>query len=212
MARFSIIKQARAAVLLVSFVAGHVFAVKPGLIPERFPDYNPAHTVIKCPYLPPDLRERPLCGGQPATCVGTEGADLILGTEANDVIVAGGGRDVVHGDAGDDILCGGPGTDSLMGARGDDRLFGGPGNDWLFGAREDDELNGGEGDYDVLWGGPGYDDLDGGPGSHDVCLLQREMGDFDARGCNTVYPPPGYVHDDEPDPGILRKREPLRSE
>ena len=114
MAKFSFARQARATALVALFATGHAFAVGPGLIPERFPDYNPAHTVIKCPYLPPDLRERPLCGGQPATCVGTDGADLILGTEANDVIVAGGGRDVVHGDAGDDILCGGPGPDSLM--------------------------------------------------------------------------------------------------
>ena len=191
-------------------VTSAAFGAGPGGSPERFPDYYPAHTVIKCPYLPPDLDSIPLCGGQVATCVGTEGADLILGTDRDDVIVAGGGNDVVHGDAENDIVCGGPGNDSLMGARGIDRLYGGPGNDWLFGAPEGDELYGGEGDYDVLWGGPGYDTLDGGPGNFDVCLLQREMGDYDAVGCNTVYPPPGYVHDEEPDPGVLRRQEPLK--
>jgi hypothetical protein len=185
-------------------------AAGPEVTKEAFPDYTAVHTVIKCPYLPPGLSEVPLCHGEKATCVGTNGHDLILGSDKNDVIVAGPGNDVVHGDAADDILCGGPGNDSLMGARGVDRLFGGPGNDWLFGAPGDDELNGGEGDYDVLWGGPGYDNLDGGPGAYDVCLLQREMGDFDAEGCNTVYPPPGYEHDDEPEPGLLKQLHPLK--
>jgi Ca2+-binding RTX toxin-like protein len=196
--------------LFALFSAGHTFAAGPVVTQDQFPDYKPSHTVIKCPYIPEGLGEIPVCGGQPATCVGTEGRDLILGTEEDDVIVAGGGNDVVHGDAEDDIVCGGPGNDSLMGARGADRLFGGPGNDWLFGAKGNDELNGGEGDNDVLWGGPGVDNLNGGPGAYDVCMLQRDMGAYDADGCNTVYPPPGYVHDEEPDPGILRKTDPLK--
>lgn len=191
-------------------LAGHAFAAGPEVTRERFPDYHPAHTVIKCPYLPAGLTEIPVCGGRPATCVGTDGPDLILGTEDDDVVVAGAGNDVVHGDAEDDVICGGPGNDSLMGARGHDRLFAGPGDDWLFGAPGDDELDGGEGDHDVLWGGPGFDKLNGGPGDFDVCMLQREMGDYDAEGCNTVYPPPGYVHDEEPDPGVLRRSEPLK--
>jgi Ca2+-binding RTX toxin-like protein len=198
------------AVSFTFFFANQAFAIGPEITADRFPDYAPAHTVIKCPYLPPGMKDVPLCGGLPATCVGTAGPDLILGTEEGDVIVAGDGNDVVHGDAEDDVLCGGPGNDSLMGARGVDRLFGGPGDDWLFGAPGGDELDGGEGDHDVLWGGPGFDKLNGGPGAYDVCMLQREMGDYDAQGCNTVYPPPGYVHDEEPDPGVLRKRDPLK--
>ena len=55
----------------------------------------------------------------------------------------------------------------------------------------------------MLWGGPGFDDLDGGPGENDVCLLQREMGAY-SDDCDTVYPPPGSVHDQEPEPGILK--------
>jgi hypothetical protein len=185
-------------------------AAGPAITEEQFPGYHPVHTVIKCPYLPEGLKEKPLCGGKPATCVGTDGHDLVLGSEEADVIVAGAGNDVVHADAGDDIVCGGPGNDSLMGARGADTLFGEAGNDWLFGAPESDVLDGGEGDFDVLWGGPGMDKLDGGPGDYDLCLLQREMGDFDAKGCNTVYPPPGYVHEDDPDPGLLKEAEPLK--
>ena len=86
------------------------FATGPEITAERFPDYDPAHTVIKCPYLPEGMKDIPLCGGQRATCVGTAGSDLILGTDENDVIVAGRGNDVVHGDAEDDTVCGGPGN------------------------------------------------------------------------------------------------------
>ena len=194
-------------IFLLSHSAG---AAGPGAPQDKFPDYDPAHTVIKCPYIPDGMKNIPACGGKKATCVGTDKSDLILGTAFNDVIVAGAGNDVVHGDAGDDTICGGEGTDSLMGARGADTLFGGPGDDWLFGARANDTLDGGPGDYDVLWGGPGFDNLDGGPGDYDVCLLQREMGEYDAEGCDTVYPPPGYIHDQDPEPGVLRKADPLR--
>ena len=197
-------------VLIAVGVSTQALAAGPAITEEQFPGYHPAHTVIKCPYLPPGLTDIPRCGDKPATCMGTEGHDLVLGSDKEDVIVAGAGNDVVHADAGDDIACGGPGDDSLMGARGSDTLFGGPGDDWLFGAPEADKLYGGAGDFDVLWGGPGVDVLDGGPGAHDVCLLQREMGDYDVEGCNTVYPPPGYVHDEEPDPGLLKEAEPLK--
>ena len=212
----NLISQNIKSVLVVSGVLGAFFitglaqAAGPEVDKDQFPDYVPAHTVIKCPYIPENLKSIPECGGKVATCVGTSGNDLILGSEEKDVIASLAGNDVVHGDAEDDIICGGPGTDSLFGARGHDVIYGGPGDDWLFGAKEDDKLYGGPGDYDVLWGGPGVDMLDGGPGNFDVCMLQRDMGEFNEKGCNTVYPPPGYVHDEEPSPGVLKKAEPLK--
>jgi len=190
--------------------AFYAIAAGPGIDNEKFPDYEPAHTVIKCPYLPPDLGEVPTCNGEKATCVGTAGYDLILGSDKADVIVAGEGHDAVHGDAGNDILCGGPGNDSLFGARGADIIYGGPGDDWLFGAPEPDELYGGPGDFDILWEGPGFGKVDGGPGDYDVCMLQREMAEVNEETCETIYPPPGYTHDDEPDPGMLRQSYPLK--
>ena len=193
-------------------VANAALGAGPEVTPDRFPGYHPARTVIKCPYLPPGLEGAsvPTCAGKPATCVGTDDHDLIIGTEGDDVIVGGAGNDVIHADAGNDIVCGGPGNDSLMGARGSDALYGEEGDDWLFGAPEADTLDGGPGDFDVLWGGPGFDHLDGGPGSNDVCLLQKELGEYDAEDCDTIYPPPGYLHEDDPDPGVLREAEPLK--
>lgn len=107
--------------------------------------------IIVCPYIPDHLSEVPLCDGKLATCVGTDGHDLIWGTDSADVIVAGPGNDVVQGDAGDDTICGGVGNDALHGARGRDSLFGEEGSDWVFGAVGDDNLTGGTGGFDVLW-------------------------------------------------------------
>jgi len=162
--------------------------------------------IILCPYLP-DKSKIPLCNDQPATCVGTDGHDLIWGSDGSDVIYAGAGHDVIQGDAGDDIICGGDGNDSIHGARGEDTLFGDAGSDWLFGARDNDTLFGGEGGFDVLWGGPGIDVLNGGPGAHDVCIKQRDEGDVDEESCETIYPPPGYIHEDDHfKPGIIGPR------
>ncbi len=201
------------AVVLVaaSLAAGQVYAAGDHVVEEEeFADYQTAHTVIKCPYLPEGLKEVPRCAGRPVTCLGTGGHDLILGSEDDDVIRAGRGNDSVHGDAGSDVICGGPGDDALFGARGDDEIHGGPGDDWLFGAPGDDRLFGGAGDYDTLWEGPGHGYVNGGPGDFDVCMLQREMAKVEQDTCETVFPPPGYVHDDEPDPGVVKAANPLK--
>jgi Ca2+-binding RTX toxin-like protein len=187
--------------IVVAYLVLPASVLAAGPSPTQFPDYRTAHTVIKCPYLPAGMTP-PTCHGLQATCVGTKGDDLILGTEGPDVIVALAGNDVVHGDQGNDTVCGGPGNDSLFGARDSDTLLGEAGDDWLFGAPGDDDLRGGPG-YDVLWGGPGADKLSGGEGKHDVCMLQREMGIADD-SCETIYPPPGYVHDQEPEAGVLK--------
>ena len=69
------------------------------------------------------------CIGRPATILGTEHNDWIVGTPEADVIVAGAGNDAVIGVDGDDIICGGAGNDWLTGWFGSDRIDGGPGRD-----------------------------------------------------------------------------------
>ena len=97
----------------------------------------------------------PMCGGRPATIVGTPGADSLVGTSGRDVIVARGGDDILRGRGGDDLLCGGDGRDSLSGARGDDELYGG---------RSARLIDRGGTHYvgDTLVPGPGRDLVDGG--------------------------------------------------
>ena len=164
--------------------------------------------VITCPYMPGGLSKTLTCNGLPVTCVGTAGHDLIWGTDASDVIYAGAGNDIIQADAGNDTVCGGEGNDTIHGGRGYDAIFGEGGADVLFGARDDDTLYGGEGDFDVLFGGPGIDNLNGGPGAYDTCLKQRDGGLADVKTCETIFPPPGYNHEEEHQlgPGIIGPR------
>ena len=86
----------------------------------------------------------------PGTISGGPGRDYLLGTGADDHIVASDGADLVRGGLGDDWIEGGEGSDSLDGQYGDDRLFGDGGNDFL-----NDTLAG----DDQLFGGSGNDTL-----------------------------------------------------
>lgn len=176
------------------------------------PSQTPMGFVIQCPYIPAGLDPVPTCQGRPATCVGTEGDDVLWGTEDDDVILGRAGDDVVQADDGDDIVCGGPGDDALHGATGDDFLFGEAGNDFMFGAKGKDSLYGGEGDRDVLFGGPDLDFLDGGPGDRDVCLQQRDDAKVNVETCEAIYPPPGYSHQKQHSfpPGIIEEAMPHR--
>ncbi|MFN5998831.1 MAG: cadherin-like domain-containing protein [Paracoccaceae bacterium] len=104
---------------------------------------------------------------------GTADADLILGTEGRDRVLAHDGddniatffgRDVVFGGKGDDNIAGGAGRDSLFGDEGDDLIAGGADADLIFGGDGDDRLYGEAGD-DEVHGDAGNDLVDGGEGA-----------------------------------------------
>jgi Ca2+-binding RTX toxin-like protein len=116
---------------------------------------------------------------------GTSDADLLLGTEGRDRVMAFagddniatfGGRDVVFGGLGDDNISGGAGRDTLYGDEGNDLISGGLDADWLYGGEGDDRLYGEAGDdhvqgdagNDLLDGGGGKDTLVGGDGADTV--------------------------------------------
>ena len=100
-----------------------------------------------------DLEER--CQGLLPTITGTNGDDVLRGTNGVDVIMGLGGDDVLTGGNEKDVICGGAGDDTLSGDNGDDVLSGGFGNDTLNGANGDD----------TLIGGPGTDLMDQGRGT-----------------------------------------------
>jgi Ca2+-binding RTX toxin-like protein len=124
----------------------------------------------------------PLCFGQPATIVGTAGADTLTGQSGvSDVIYGGDGNDRISGGAfysdddtqgtAPDLLCGGPGADVIKGGPGNDRINGGDGNDDIRGELGADVMQGNAGDdglydesfedmdaaNDILRGGSGAD-------------------------------------------------------
>ncbi|NER84510.1 MAG: hypothetical protein F6K42_34315, partial [Leptolyngbya sp. SIO1D8] len=131
---------------------------------------------------------------------GTNEGDVLVGAEADDVIVAFGGddtvagdlqNDVIYGSDGDDVLRGDlnsrnsqvgiGGDDIIYGGRGSDRIGGKGGNDVLFGEDGNDQLWGDDGD-DILRGGLGNDaltgdDASGGQGSDTFVLAVGEGTD-----------------------------------
>ncbi|HYU59994.1 MAG TPA: S8 family serine peptidase [Solirubrobacterales bacterium] len=100
------------------------------------------------------------CFGEPATMVGTEGADTLRATNGPDVVVSLGGDDVVRGLRGNDLACGGDGADKVVAGSGKDKADGGPGRDKLIGGKGNDRLVGGD-DKDKCIGGSGHDHANG---------------------------------------------------
>lgn len=98
---------------------------------------------------------------------GTSNNDVLIGTNADDLIRGFDGDDIIIGQAGNDCLIGGNGDDTVIAGAGNDAITGNQGNDLLFGAAGDDRILGGQ-DNDVLFGGLGDDFLDGGK-SFDSC-------------------------------------------
>ncbi|MBO6824965.1 MAG: hypothetical protein JJ879_02085 [Sneathiella sp.] len=95
---------------------------------------------------------------------GTNGSDIIVGSDEDDYIDGKGGADQISGGEGDDVVNGGNGSDNVEGNDGDDELNGGNGSDGLSGNEGDDYVKGGNGS-DLLDGGDGDDYLIGGNGS-----------------------------------------------
>ena len=115
----------------------------------------------------------PICGGLPATLIGTAGDDELIGTPGPDVILGLQGNDIIRSLGGDDIVCAGQGDDTIFGGEGFDIIFGAQGNDTIFSANgflDAERLDirgarmfGGAGD-DLIYGSTRWDRMQGGPG------------------------------------------------
>jgi Ca2+-binding RTX toxin-like protein len=110
------------------------------------------------------------CMGKPATIMGTQQDDKLVGTPRNDVIVGLRGDDWIKGRAGDDIICGMGGVEYMRGGLGNDRLSGGNHSDYVYGQQGNDHLRG-NANFDLLTGGMGNDTYDGGPGDRDQAIF-----------------------------------------
>ena len=98
------------------------------------------------------------------TIHGTDGADSLTGTAADEAIYAHLGADTVLAGAGNDTVSGGYGADQLRGQDGNDSLLGGAQDDSLDGGAGNDSLLGEDGN-DRLSDLSGADLLDGGAGN-----------------------------------------------
>ena len=100
------------------------------------------------------------------TITGSNGSNIIVGTNAGDVINANGGNDIVLGGNGNDTINGGSGNDALSGGNGNDTLDGGSGSDILLGGSGNDTLI-----HRVSENGTSYDLYDGGNGQDTLRLI-----------------------------------------
>ncbi|MBE9037888.1 calcium-binding protein [aff. Roholtiella sp. LEGE 12411] len=98
------------------------------------------------------------------TVVGTEGRDILTGSNRGEQIFGLGGNDVIQGLGGNDEIFGDAGNDNIFGGNGRDTVEGGAGNDLIFGDAGNDTLAGNEGRDDIS-GGDGNDTIDGGNNS-----------------------------------------------
>ncbi len=94
---------------------------------------------------------------------GAFGRDTIEGDQGNDTILGGASDDIISGNEGEDVLFGGTGDDIVYGGEDRDQLFGNDGVDELIAGSGNDYVNGGAGN-DILWGGLGNDTIEGGAG------------------------------------------------
>ena len=104
---------------------------------------------------------------------GTEGDDIIQGTDAADLIFGMGGDDVISGGDGNDCIFGGPGNDIVTGDAGDDSIRGNSGSNVLRGNAGSDAI------YsvfynDLLDGGENFDRCYYSPDASSVTLLNCE--------------------------------------
>ena len=117
-------------------------------------------------------------------CIGTDDADIMVGSffgesifgrDGDDIIQSNGGDDQIFGEEGDDYLLGGGGSDFIVGGKGDDFLsadsgtnfISGGGGSTLLGNQGDDKLFGGA-DNDFFVGGKGSDYFDCNEGTDTI--------------------------------------------
>ena len=113
------------------------------------------------------------------------GDHVVLGNNANNIVISGLGDDSINGQDGHDELHGGAGLDSIWGHSGRDVLYGEGGNDTLYGDANSDALVGGAGNdwlyggnhSDIYWFGTadGEDTIDDTHGADRILLFDEQV-------------------------------------
>jgi Ca2+-binding RTX toxin-like protein len=92
-----------------------------------------------------------------ATRYGTDGHDVLRGTDDADQMYGYTGDDIISGLSGNDMMYGGWGDDALWGSYGEDNLYGRSGADDLHGMGGNDYLSARDGKRDLVDCGSGKD-------------------------------------------------------
>lgn len=106
--------------------------------------------------------------------IGTDGDDVLFGTNGPDRICGLGGNDIINGLNGADVISGGTGDDEINGGNGSDTILGNEGDDELVGGTGNDHLAGNEGNDRIYADDHAPDGVFGGPGSADTCVVDAD--------------------------------------
>jgi len=121
--------------------------------------------------------------------LGTDGKDKVNGLGGNDTICTYKGNDIVYGWKGDDTVYTGIGHDRVFGSDGADKIYTGSNDDRIYGQNDNDTLDGGAGN-DRIYGSNGEDTIIGGDGhdrlygQHDDDLIEGGAGNDRIYGSN----------------------------
>lgn len=117
----------------------------------------------------------------PGDCTGTNNADRLSGSSANQTIKGLQGNDSISGYRGNDDVVGGRGDDAVYGGLGDDQVYGNQNNDYVEGDYGHDYINTGDGS-DKVAARDGYKDrIFCGQGDRDVVYI--DVGLDVTQGC-----------------------------
>jgi Ca2+-binding RTX toxin-like protein len=105
--------------------------------------------------------------------MGTEGDDNIIAFAGDDVAMGNGGADAISAGEGGDFISGGAGRDVIFAGAGDDQVLAGADNDIVYGDAGADRIFGDQGN-DLITAGAGDDTVFGGAGDD---LIVAEVGD-----------------------------------
>jgi len=121
-----------------------------------------------------------------------DGIERLVGSEADDVLIATGSRSTrLLGLDGDDLLVGGFGDDFLIGGDGNDTLNARAGNDLIFAGLGDDTINAGDGD-DFARGDEGNDSIAGGAGNDRITGSAGDDVLFGNEGIDFIFGDIGF--------------------
>lgn len=135
-----------------------------------------------------------------ASCFGTDDADIMTGTSADNNMFGEGGADMVKGRGGADFIRGDEGEDALRGGAAADTLWGGSfdaggnyndaSNDYVRGGSGDDSIIGGfaVGGVDHIFAGQGNDSVNTAQrGARTGVPVTKEIVNCGPGGSDTVY-------------------------
>jgi Ca2+-binding RTX toxin-like protein len=133
----------------------------------------------------------------PSQSLPGDDANVVLGTDGNDIMQGTGDNDYLFGRDGADLLLGLGGNDRLLGGNGNDTLSGGAGKDFLVGDKGDDEMTGGAGaDTFLFRSGYGHDTITDFKTNGDldvISVAKSEFADFAALSHNLTATDAGVM-------------------